>query len=180
MTGKEKLEYLQQQLSYFKKKAESDLLTGLYNRISFENYVNSQIEKNKNGYFILIDVDKFKEINDQYGHLAGDEVLIEIGKSLRRIFPETAVIGRLGGDEFAVYSLHEAVDLLEEKIRNIEDEIEKRAGKVCKGHKVKCSMGIAEIKEGEKFKDIYKKSDAAMYVAKRTDQVFCWHKIKTL
>lgn len=82
----------------------TDQLTGLYNRrYIFDTLQRLQEESSKtNEVFCIamIDVNKFKEINDSYGHLVGDKVLISIGKLLKEFYPEEILVGRYGGDEF--------------------------------------------------------------------------------
>lgn len=88
------------------KAANLDPLTGIYNRVAFEReverYVNST-EQEQFGVLLLLDVDNFKCINDNQGHLAGDEALREISKILRATFRQEDLVGRLGGDEFLVF-----------------------------------------------------------------------------
>lgn len=86
--------------------ADYDTLTGIYNRgflmYQFRKLLEkSQLEKRKFAV-MLFDIDKFKIINDTYGHNAGDEVLIKVSERLREIVGESVIIGRLGGDEFLV------------------------------------------------------------------------------
>ena len=84
-----------------------DTLTGVWNRRSFFQRGESMLaETNRQaacyGYFIMVDVDWFKQINDEFGHPEGDRVLHDIAKCLREIFSPIGLIGRLGGDEFAI------------------------------------------------------------------------------
>ncbi len=87
----------------FKYLAETDQLTGINNRGSGQEKISDLLTKNVGGMFILFDVDKFKTINDTFGHDVGDEVLIAIGGTMQHTFRERDVIMRLGGDEFAAY-----------------------------------------------------------------------------
>jgi PAS domain S-box-containing protein len=83
--------------------AFNDPLTGLSNRASFAQQLTELIASKRapNGALLYIDLDRFKYINDTFGHAAGDTLLIEVGKRLRRIAPPSASVARLGGDEFA-------------------------------------------------------------------------------
>ncbi len=86
-----------------RKQAREDALTGLLGRRAFESDLNLLVSEYLGQVSVIyIDVDKFKHVNDSYGHSAGDEVLRSIGSRLRAVVPEGAVLARLGGDEFAV------------------------------------------------------------------------------
>ena len=83
-------------VDYYRRLSEKDLMTGLYNRGSFEYYVKKRLESGEGGTFYMIDLDDFKAVNDTYGHVAGDRVIMDMADILRRIFAKEAVIGRLG------------------------------------------------------------------------------------
>ena len=70
-----------------------------------EALINEILEQrpHEKGTFIILDVDKFKEVNDHYGHAVGDIVLSTLGQTLRNYFRENDIIGRIGGDEFVIY-----------------------------------------------------------------------------
>jgi len=79
---------------------EKDFLTDIYNRSSYEKYVNQLLEKHKAFKIIFIDLDKFKQINDTHGHLAGDIVLKEFAIAMKSVAKGNEMVARLGGDEF--------------------------------------------------------------------------------
>ena len=87
--------------------AYHDLLTGLPNRLSFEDSLQKEIEiakeKKENLVVFLVDLDRFKYINDILGHLAGDRLLVQVSKRLKLLFSEDAVLARSGGDEFLIF-----------------------------------------------------------------------------
>lgn len=89
------------ELDRLRRLAERDPLTGLANRRLFDESF-AVPRARQHGALILIDVDHFKQVNDQYGHLAGDECLGWVASRLRRAFTDATLIARLGGDEFAV------------------------------------------------------------------------------
>ena len=84
--------------------AEHDPLTGLYNRGGGVMLIRRCVERHESGAFLIIDVDDFKEVNDQYGHQKGDEVRKEVSKILQSSFMKSDIVMRMGGDEFAVYA----------------------------------------------------------------------------
>ena len=85
--------------------AQTDGLTGVLNKRTAEALINEILEQrpHEKGTFIILDVDKFKEVNDHYGHAVGDIVLSTLGQTLRNYFRENDIIGRIGGDEFVIY-----------------------------------------------------------------------------
>jgi diguanylate cyclase (GGDEF)-like protein/PAS domain S-box-containing protein len=89
-----------------RRRAETDPLTGLANRAVFQARYREVVSDSLNHGFasalVLIDLDGFKELNDTFGHLAGDACLCEVGQRLRLAFHDAGLIGRLGGDEFAI------------------------------------------------------------------------------
>ena len=101
-------------------RAEHDALTGIFNRRGGEQLIRGYIENEVPGAFMIIDVDDFKEVNDTYGHAAGDEVLKKVAAALQSLFRESDVVMRMGGDEFIVYAVGMA-DLrkVEEKLHGI-------------------------------------------------------------
>lgn len=86
--------------------AQSDTLTGVFNRRGLEamaEYNRAEVRRSGGPLAVaLIDIDRFKEFNDQHGHLAGDKLLIDVARSLRRGLRQTDVVARFGGDEFAL------------------------------------------------------------------------------
>jgi len=88
--------------------AQHDMLTGLYNRRYFMEYIESLhqrlLDKNKIAYILLIDLDHFKNINDSLGHDVGDKLLVEVSKRLNDFSKDKYVLARLGGDEFILVS----------------------------------------------------------------------------
>jgi len=91
-----------------------DELTGLYNRRGFFTLLDQQISlsrRTKKGFFLfLVDLDYLKQINDTYGHLMGDQALIDMAQCLRASFRRHDIIGRIGGDEFAIIAIQASVE----------------------------------------------------------------------
>ncbi len=89
----------------YRKDAEIDKLTGLFNKATFERLSRRMLIENQPGVFsalIIIDLDHFKEVNDNLGHQKGDAVLHDFGESLKKLFRPSDLVGRFGGDEFVV------------------------------------------------------------------------------
>ncbi len=105
----ERLEDLEHANLKLRSIASRDPLTGLYNRRAFfDRLQDAKIKKKKEDLylsFIIFDIDHFKHINDQYGHITGDQVLRETGLIIRATSKHTAIVGRLGGEEFGAFVL---------------------------------------------------------------------------
>ena len=94
----DRLEQKTREVSDIKKKSQQDALTGLWDRTYTEENVNELLESGTEGALFMIDIDNFKPINDNYGHMAGDETLKMLGNVLRGLSSEGDVICRIGGD----------------------------------------------------------------------------------
>lgn len=93
------------QLGLLEKKASRDPLTGAYNKEYTKTLINQYIAQNpdKSGMLLLVDIDHFKDINDTYGHLMGDNIIVEVVRQVTRAFRAGDIVGRIGGDEFVVF-----------------------------------------------------------------------------
>mgnify|MGYP002622905896 CR=1 FL=1 len=153
-----------------KRRSETDLMTGLRNRGSGEKAIKELIANGVGGMFCLMDADKFKSINDNYGHDVGDKVIKAIANALKRTFRKNDIVMRLGGDEYAVY----AVDVPDEDyganiiirlFKEIDDIFIAELG----DRKISISLGSALFHAGEKlsFEELYKRADLATYESKK-------------
>ena len=149
--------------------SETDALTQISNRGSGEARISSFLEENKKGLFCILDVNKFKKINDTYGHQTGDKALVGIAECLRSSFRENDVIMRLGGDEFAIF----ADGVCDEKSANMVinrfyDSVAKIEIPEMKGKKITISLGAVFSGDDEyvTFDSLFKKADKAMYECK--------------
>lgn len=155
--------------------AETDSLTGLLNKRAFNARTKEYMRLNpeKNIGLFMVDLDFFKEVNDQYGHQRGDLVLIEVAKYLHSVFSdENAVIGRIGGDEFMAFLKDVPSD---QYLLHMQNRI--NAAFKIKIPDIDCfdvnqspsiygSTGYAFAKCTEDFDTIYRRADASMYRAK--------------
>lgn len=113
-----------------------DHLTGLYNRSQLESFMNYQLKNLKKGnyfFLILLDLDKFKQINDTFGHVVGDDALIQAGKLLRGSCKRRSdYVARLGGDEFVIIGQcedTETVDMIIQRMHDVADDFNKYSKK---------------------------------------------------
>lgn len=95
---------VEEQRKKFRRLSETDSLTGLLNRTGFDLQLEQYLDGNepKTCVGMLLDVDNFKFINDVYGHAIGDQVLLQLARSMEQAFPENSIIARNGGDEFCI------------------------------------------------------------------------------
>ena len=151
-------------------KSQHDLLTGLYNKKSFEDEVQKTIDAKKPdevSVLLIFDFDNFKHINDTYGHGVGDEVLKAFASVLIRAFRTHDIIGRIGGDEFMVFMPQMMTEHLK-RPDEISQEIlnELYAMKIGPAEHFSCSIGIGTDTTNYGFKRLYKLADKALYQSK--------------
>lgn len=152
----------------FRRKCYLDPLTALWNRNYIENQVNLYLEQTDAcGYLFILDVDNFKIINDAYGHMRGDEVLVELGRVLKKAETKSVLTARLAGDEFLIFVQNCSDDSIAKLLaESISTEIQ--SINVAYDTNVSVSVGIAKIEEGDDhFMRLYSKADKAMYEVKR-------------
>jgi diguanylate cyclase (GGDEF)-like protein len=158
-----------QRLSDARRQAVTDDLTGLGNRRSLFEHGMQRLESADAANrlaLILIDLDNFKEINDTFGHPAGDELLREIGRRLTAGASEHDLLVRLGGDEFAILCTLAPADNGRQIATGFLDRITEPF--VIDGARllVSASAGVAERDDGARIADLLRRADVAMYAAK--------------
>ncbi len=156
--------------------ALQDALTGLPNRLSFEQGLGhglSQAKRHGLGLAVLfIDIDKFKSINDSYGHDLGDQVLLMVANRLKSFVRDEDIVSRWGGDEFVCLLLEvkqeaDVTQLAEKMINRVAEAFEFQ-GTVLS---IRASIGIAIYPaDGDTSEILFKNADIAMYKAKGTEQ----------
>jgi diguanylate cyclase (GGDEF)-like protein len=156
--------------SNYKQKSQHDSLTGLFNRATFDELLQEDMAISKstgaNFSLILIDIDDFKKVNDTYGHLAGDEVLSDIGRLLQSILRREDATCRYGGEEFAVLVHHATasqVAYTAEKIRSRLQDYQFN-----KSPSISVSIGCGAYQPDEDADSFINRVDLALYEAKRT------------
>jgi diguanylate cyclase (GGDEF)-like protein len=150
--------------------ATIDKLSGLYNRMKIENYCEMEIDKVKryNEVFsvILIDIDYFKEINDDYGHNIGDRVISSISKILQSSIRRVDYVGRWGGEEFLILlpktTAQQAFQIAEKiRITIMEEDFSP-------AQNITISAGITEYMQGDTTEKIIQRADEELYKAKES------------
>lgn len=146
---------------------ESDPLTGLKNKKVIEFICEEKLKEAKEEQYALlvVDIDDFKQVNDTCGHLAGDQMLMDIAECMQTVF-EKQIIGRIGGDEFLIM-----VELLQGKsaLYPLLDRFYKKIALKNIPMKVTCSIGIA-LSQGkqETFRELFQKADQVLYEVKES------------
>ena len=150
----------------------TDEATGLLNRRGFDAQINRALASaNRNsttGVLAISDVDDFKQINDRYGHLIGDEVLREIARRILANVRETDYVARIGGDEFAILMAETDIAYGLRRLKTLNTRL-MRSIITMGGHRipVRVSFGIESFGPGDQKKDLIERADAAMFQSKR-------------
>ena len=151
-----KIMLLEKKVDFYKKEACIDSLTGLYNRRAI-NYASNYKST------VLGDVDFFKAINDTYGHDMGDEVLVEIGNTIKKFASEDDLVLRWGGEEFLWLLKDDSIEETKFKASLLKEEISALKEKF--GFTVTMSFGISSLKNNN-INTAIKEADMAMYESK--------------
>lgn len=167
------ISYRKQMEKELEHRARHDYLTGLYNRIELEKECQEELSRAKRYQhklcIFMIDIDHFKQFNDTYGHLSGDQILKQFADFLQKTIRTTDYVARYGGEEFVVIlpetSAEEAEDLAERlRIQTADLDIAVKQTSI----KLTISIGIASYPEhGDAYDQILEVADSAMYQAKK-------------
>jgi diguanylate cyclase (GGDEF)-like protein len=153
--------------------ANIDILTGSLNRRRFFEVgiqaITVSQQRNISSYVLMFDLDDFKKVNDQYGHLVGDKVLQVFSATVMRIVRDEDLFGRYGGEEFLLLVRDidkDSVSKLAERIRLGVEKQEVYCDKVC--IQITCSIGMVAVGAHETLYEVIDRADSALYVAKRS------------
>ena len=160
--------------------ANTDPLTGLYNRRHFYELVNPLLHvlkrDGKISTVLMLDIDKFKNVNDTYGHDVGDEILKDVTKVASKSIRESDILARFGGEEFTVFlpdTDYKDAIVVAQKIRTSVEDI-----RSVQNIKSTISIGVSEVLED--IDSAIKESDIALYEAKENgrNRVVCYNDVK--
>lgn len=158
------IHHLKTENQLLEKEAYRDSFTGLYTKSHFVKIVGRILAENsdKEHALILMDLDNFKQINDTFGHHAGDDVLLSVSRNIKRLFRKSDIIGRFGGDEFMV--LVRGIDN-----RNwLEDRLNTLVHHDDNPYNVTMSIGVSFYpKDAKNYDELLEKADDALYQSKR-------------
>lgn len=159
---------LEKEKQIYRMLSQQDPLTKIYNRKKFFEEVDKELERvfryGQDLSVLMFDVDFFKAVNDKYGHLVGDSVLIEMTEIVRKNIRKTDVFARYGGEEFALLMPGTDIEGAKEKADNIREAISSFDFHKC--GQVTCSFGVADCAEGDTVDSFVQKADIALYKAK--------------
>jgi len=166
-------EAMHSQLQLLEDLALRDSLTGLHNHQHFHTRLEEEFYRAERYALplscVFADIDRFKAINDTFGHVTGDLVLKQIGKLIDRILRKSDLAARYGGEEFAILLPNTARQGASEFADRLEQEIGKLSIQQLKGKKVSISVGVATCQDGNmsSYQDLVRQADEAMYAAKQ-------------
>ncbi|MFC0270320.1 diguanylate cyclase domain-containing protein [Metabacillus herbersteinensis] len=142
---------------------KTDHLTKLYSRNYFNEFIQQSMKDDRQGTFILVDIDDFKQINDTYGHQIGDEVIIQVAELIKSNIRERDIGARWGGEELAIYLPQVDFD----SGIAVATRIVKKVGELT-NPSITISCGVTYWKEDEEddFMSLFSRADKALYTAK--------------
>lgn len=148
--------------------AYTDALTGIYNRRKFEEVLSYELKQVKRHNYpitlAILDIDHFKNFNDNFGHIIGDEVLVLLARAVQEDVRETDLFARWGGEEFVILlkytNMEESIQALEKFKTNIENILHPTAGKIT------ASFGVTQNRENDTIDSMMRRADEALYSAK--------------
>lgn len=160
---------VQSEITQVTSKAETDLLTGIGNRLRLSQVLQTAIEKSRPFSLLFLDLEKFKPFNDNYGHEVGDRVLQIVARRLQALVRSEDLAARLGGDEFVLF-LDGLVDsgILEQRAAAVADSVARRFHIGDLSGAVGVNIGGASFpRDGRTEHDLLKTADRNMYQAKQ-------------
>ncbi|MCR5325112.1 MAG: diguanylate cyclase [Lachnospiraceae bacterium] len=174
--AKESSKLLQKVLAEYSREIRTesakDPLTGLWNRSYAVDFINDYFaDKRHAGCLFMIDMDNFKRINDTYGHIVGDSVIVKLGETLKSVIREDDIICRIGGDEFVLFfkgssSRAFAASKAEEIILNLDKNFSLEGEESTGSVSISIGISLAPI-DGSDFNTLYNRADKALYYVKK-------------
>jgi diguanylate cyclase (GGDEF)-like protein len=152
--------------------AMTDPLTGLYNRRYLVERLREELSRSERHITglsaIMLDIDKFKDVNDQFGHDAGDSVLVDLAAAVRNIVRTEDIVARYGGEEYCVLVPNITPDEAEAMAERLWECIQSRLLPITAGATgITVCVGVAHVEAGDVGESLLSRADAAMYAGKR-------------
>ena len=172
--SQKEIEYLQRALEASQQRELLDPLTNVLNRRGFERELIAEIHESEASAtplsLMIVDIDHFKNINDTYGHLIGDEVLKFVGKLLKSHVRPDDVVARYGGEEFAVVLKNCEVGSAAVRAEKFRRALAATTLKVTRSNSILCqitaSIGLSQFRKNDGINDLVERSDREMYRSK--------------
>lgn len=147
--------------------SEIDPLTSVFNKETTQKLIDQKLKNHEHFCFLILDVDDFKSVNDNYGHAVGDKVLKNLSDLFKNHFRQTDIVGRIGGDEFII--LIEDEHIAESRIQSLLQKVNALKIEELQDFKLSISVGMAFApSNGTTFMELYRHADHALYQTKRT------------
>ena len=147
--------------------SEIDPLTSVFNKETTQKLIDQKLKNHEHFCFLILDVDDFKSVNDNYGHAVGDKVLKNLSDLFKNHFRQTDIVGRIGGDEFII--LIEDEHIAESRIQSLLKKVNELKIEELQDFKLSISVGMAFApNNGTTFMELYRHADHALYQTKRT------------
>ncbi len=150
--------------------AIKDSKTGLYNAKFFDTLLEMEIDKSRRNNLplslFIIDIDYFKKINDKYGHMKADQLLIKLAHLLQDTLRKSDVVSRFGGEEFFILLPNTDLEKAKKLTSRLRSIIKKE--RTLKKYKLTVSGGLTQLKPKDNKKKIMDRADKALYKAKKT------------
>jgi len=148
--------------------SETDKLTGLYNRSRLDSFLQHEIERHLRDFrsltVVMCDIDHFKQVNDEHGHLTGDRVLAAVAGLLKNSTRSSDICGRWGGEEFLIICPDTPPEAVTHVIRKVQGALAQ--AELAHGSTVTLSFGIAALGSNDSAEQLLQRADAALYQAK--------------
>ncbi|MDY0116095.1 MAG: sensor domain-containing diguanylate cyclase [Sulfurimonadaceae bacterium] len=165
---KSKVDELYSMTNSLEEKANRDNLTGIHNRDSFESLFSQEIKNAQNSKLplslVMFDIDKFKEINDTFGHQAGDNILVEIVHVIEKNIKQSDIFARWGGEEFVILLPNTAIEGAFSFAKKLREIVANHTFSY--KETITASFGVAELDECDDKATLFHKTDKALYAAK--------------
>ena len=147
--------------------SEIDPLTSVFNKETTQKLIDQKLKNHEHFCFLILDVDDFKSVNDNYGHAVGDKVLKNLSDLFKNHFRQTDIVGRIGVDEFII--LIEDEHIAESRIQSLLQKVNALKIEELQDFKLSISVGMAFApSNGTTFMELYRHADHALYQTKRT------------
>lgn len=149
-------------------RVQQDSLTQIYNAATCRKMAEEYLQSEENCALFILDIDSFKKINDRYGHMFGDVVIIQAAQILRKFFRTNDILGRVGGDEFMILMKDiKNVEIIENRCRQLNESFQKELEEEVQNLKIGFSIGVALAPlNGNSYLDLFLAADKALYHAK--------------
>jgi diguanylate cyclase (GGDEF)-like protein len=145
--------------------SKTDHLTKIHNRKACDEFLDSSCNDNVVTSYIMFDIDNFKDVNDTYGHLVGDQVIVKIIETAKNVIRESDVIARWGGEEFIIIMPGTCLSAATEIAKRVREQISQIKHNHIK-NSITCSFGVTSYTRGDTPNNIIRRVDQLLYLAK--------------